>query len=60
MSRMLFGNIVRAENFKVVSIPTDMLWCLGPWAPISGDTQGRDHSEGVDRIDSEDLLEVKH
>ena len=28
MSRMLFGNILGAEIFVVVSIPADMLWCL--------------------------------
>ena len=29
MSRILFGNILGAEIFVVVSIPANMLWCLG-------------------------------
>ena len=33
---------------------------LVSWVPVSGYTQGRDHSEGMDRMDLEVLSEVKH
>jgi len=58
MSGMLFGNSLRAENFKVVSIPADCGYVVVPLVPVSGDTPDRGHRECLDRM--EDLSEVEH